>query len=533
MHKLLIKDAFRQILGRVISAIGGFLVVKIMTPYLWPLRFGDYSTILKYFAIWSAFADFGLYVIALRKLWEIKDSFIKKSQEEQADSWQQLTHEELSKQFHENQKPDDASTKEMQLYYGKFVMSRFTTITLVYTIALAIAYLIPAYTSNPYLLRWLPLGMIFSASFMTAGILQLPLQLYWGMKHVSIALTIARIAQVAVMLVLVWFYKGIDFSSWDSRSITAFLLMIGTVIVSAFVQWIYVWIAWNRHIKLTLKPDRAFTWSIFKDNRKYWLAYCLSSLHTLWVMILLGVYYPTVASFDYVGMWAVASALMEILLIVPSSLGNSIIPKIASYTQERMRQVFGALLLFILWIGGVFYVNFSVFRESIIKFVSGTEYLASYTGSRGSDSLLPWLALVLLLSFIKQVYNFLFVALHLNNKLLWVNGIWVAIWAIIWFIAIPRYWIAWAVVTQIVMEICYTLWWLRIAHSHKAPLTFSRKYAFGIVAWIILFTIGGRYIFGSDILVWWKLIAYGIVFNAVILGISYKPVKVIMRGFNG
>ena len=140
-------------------------------------------------------------------------------------------------------------------------------------------------------------------------------------------------------------------------------------------------------------------------------------------MILLGVYYPTVASFDYVGMWAVASALMEILLIVPSSLGNSIIPKIASYTQERMRQVFGALLLFILWIGGVFYVNFSVFRESIIKFVSGTEYLASHTQSRGSDSLLPWLALVLLLSFIKQVYNFLFVALHLNNKLLWVNGI--------------------------------------------------------------------------------------------------------------
>ncbi len=68
-------------------------------------------------------------------------------------------------------------------------------------------------------------------------------------------------------------------------------------------------------------------------------------------MILLGVYYPTVDKFDFVGMWAVASALMEILLIVPSSLGNSIIPKIASYTQERMRQVFGALLLFILWIG--------------------------------------------------------------------------------------------------------------------------------------------------------------------------------------
>lgn len=73
-YKLVVKDAFRQILGRIISAIGGFLVVKLMTPYLGPLRYGDYSTILKYFAIWSAFADFGLYVIALKKLGSIKEN---------------------------------------------------------------------------------------------------------------------------------------------------------------------------------------------------------------------------------------------------------------------------------------------------------------------------------------------------------------------------------------------------------------------------------------------------------------------------
>ncbi|OQB41420.1 MAG: hypothetical protein BWY04_00838 [candidate division CPR1 bacterium ADurb.Bin160] len=43
-----------------------------MSPYLGPLRYGDYSTILKYFAIWSAMADFGLYVIAVRQLGQIK-----------------------------------------------------------------------------------------------------------------------------------------------------------------------------------------------------------------------------------------------------------------------------------------------------------------------------------------------------------------------------------------------------------------------------------------------------------------------------
>ncbi|MEI7478399.1 MAG: hypothetical protein WCJ81_08240 [bacterium] len=67
-------------------------------------------------------------------------------------------------------------------------------------------------------------------------------------------------------------------------------------------------------------------------------------------MILLGIYFPTVDKFDYVGMRAVASALMEILLIVPSSLGNSIIHKVTSYSTEKMRAVFGSLLLFVVWI---------------------------------------------------------------------------------------------------------------------------------------------------------------------------------------
>jgi O-antigen/teichoic acid export membrane protein len=70
---IVLKDAFRQLLGRLLSAAAGFLVITLMTPYLEPARYGDYSTILKYFAIWSALADFGLYVIALKKLGEIKN----------------------------------------------------------------------------------------------------------------------------------------------------------------------------------------------------------------------------------------------------------------------------------------------------------------------------------------------------------------------------------------------------------------------------------------------------------------------------
>ena len=124
-HRLIIKDAIWQLVGRVASAVLGLLVVKIISPYLWPYRFGDYKTILDFFAIWGALADFGLYVIALKTLWVMKEKI---------------------QGIKEN-------NQELETYYGKFVFSRLVTIGVVYIVAIFVAYMIPSYTSNPFLIR--------------------------------------------------------------------------------------------------------------------------------------------------------------------------------------------------------------------------------------------------------------------------------------------------------------------------------------------------------------------------------------------
>ncbi len=86
-------------------------------------------------------------------------------------------------------------------------------IFVIYSIALVIAYFIPSYTANPYLIRGLPLGMLFSASFMAAGILQLPLQLYRKMEQVSIGLIIARLLQLLILGCSVYFiYPQVHFN---------------------------------------------------------------------------------------------------------------------------------------------------------------------------------------------------------------------------------------------------------------------------------------------------------------------------------
>lgn len=129
----------------------------------------------------SALADFGLYIIAVKDMGKIKNK--------------------------------EKNTQKLQTIFGKYVGTRLINIFIVYTLAILIGYILPAYTSNPYLIWGLPLGMIFSASFMVSGILQLPLQLYRRMKDLSIGLILARISQFTILLLTVFIrFPNIDFS---------------------------------------------------------------------------------------------------------------------------------------------------------------------------------------------------------------------------------------------------------------------------------------------------------------------------------
>jgi len=78
--------------------------------------------------------------------------------------------------------------------------------------------------------------MIFSASFMTAGILQIPLQLFWQMKHLSIGLILARMVQIAILGVSIYaIYPLIDFSA-STPVIRAFNAILLSVIASGVTQ---------------------------------------------------------------------------------------------------------------------------------------------------------------------------------------------------------------------------------------------------------------------------------------------------------
>jgi hypothetical protein len=68
---------------------------------------------------------------------------------------------------------DPESTAKLSNYYSKFMGSRVINLVIVYVLALGVAYLIPSYSSNPFIVWWLPLGMVFSATFVLGYFFQL------------------------------------------------------------------------------------------------------------------------------------------------------------------------------------------------------------------------------------------------------------------------------------------------------------------------------------------------------------------------
>lgn len=501
-HRLVIKDAAWQLIGRIISALFWFLTIKIITPYLWPLQYGDYSTILKYFAIRTALADMGLYVLAVKRLGAIKD------------------------------REKDPNRPELKAEYGKFVGTRLSIMSVVYIVAIVVAYLLPAYTSNPYLVRWLPFGMIFSASFMFAWIQQLPLQIFWRMDKLSWSLIVARLSQIAVLIPVVFFiFKDMTFDG-TTMSIVAFCCIMFSVVASSIGQNIQIHISARKLLSLKIQFNRKFTKDIIKRNRQYGVSYYLSSFHTLIVLLFLGWFFPTSGGFGYAGIWALSLSLIEILLIIPSSLGNSLLHKISSYSLVNKRKSIWNLLLLVFWMAVLIALNFWFFADKIILLISDGSYLWTFASltSWWSNQVLPFLGIVLVWSFIKQVYNYLFVAVDKQNVLLPINLVGILIGIPLWIRMIPKYGLFGGVVTQLSIELIFMFGAIRVGKRKKIQPIFSLAILWklcGILLWMAIVWYGINYFRTLNTL--WFFIVW-LCLNLFFVYLSLWTIKKIAKG---
>ena len=506
-HKLVIKDAAWQLFGRIISALFGFVITKIISSYLGPLRYGDYGTIFRFFARWTALVDFWLYVIAVKRLGAIKE-----------EKW------------------DDSP--ELKENYHKFVWTRMFMIIVIYTIAIVTAYLIPAYTSNPFIVRGLPLAMLYSASNMFVGIQQLPLQLFWKMNRLSRSLIVARLSQLAVLLPTVYLiFRNVSFESEEvsTTAILAFCCVIFSVVASALWQNVDMHLRSRNLLPFKIDIDLKFIKNIFKENRKYWFSYFFSSFHTLIVLMFLGWFFPTSEWYGYVWYWALALQLLEILLIIPSSLGNSLLHKIPTYSNLDKRKSMWNLLSLVSWIGWIIAIDFLVFNRDIILFVSSKEFLWSRDSlaTWWSNQILPFLGIVLFFSFIKQIFNYLFVSLEKQNVLFKINLTWVVVWVLVALFIIPKWNLLGWIIVQVLIETIFMVGAMIVAWNMKVFPKFQKKAWFQLLGILGIMLVSGLFINGwldSHEISWWMFLIIAWIYNLIIVWISLKPIKAVAKG---
>ena len=531
-HKLVIKDALWQLFGRIVSALFWFVITKIISSYLWPLRYWDYWTIFRFFARWTALVDFWIYVIAVKRLGQIKN--------ETYWDWTEI--------------PVLDPNSELSKTYWKFVWTRVFLIIVIYTIAIVTAYLIPAYTSNPYIIWWLPLAMCYSASNMYAWIQQLPLQIFWKMKRLTWSLIIARLSQLVVLLpVVFYFFSNVDFQNSSENTpvmILAFCLVTFSVVASSLGQNVEMHLRTKDLLPLKININIPFIKALLKENWKYGFSYFFSSFHTLLVLMFLWWFFPTAAGFKYAWIWALALSLIEILLIIPSSLWNSLLHKIPHYTDENKKKSLWNLMLLVGWIGALIAINFRVFAEDIIVFVSSKSFLWTWESINNwwSNQVLPFLWIVLILSFIKQVYNYLFVALEKQNILFGINLVWVLLWAVLGVVIIPKFWLLWWVITQVFIEMMFTFWAVKLAYARNLNPIFQKKPLMQLVVILLIFCIFwyGIHLYllnarGEWLTIWslelsaWvremiRFFLIALVYNIAIAGISIPAIKKVAKG---
>jgi O-antigen/teichoic acid export membrane protein len=91
------------------------------------------------------------------------------------------------------------------------------------------------------------------------------------------------------------------------------------------------------------------------------------------------------------------------------------------------------------------------------------------------------------LSFIKQVFNYIFVAHEKQNKLLGINAFWVIVGLSLWLYLIPNFQIIWGIYTQVLLEIMFVSWSLFVAYRNRLlpKLNWERL---GTLLWFSLIT---------------------------------------------
>lgn len=384
----IVLNSFLKVLTTVALSL---LSIRLITGYLGKEGFGDYTTILAFFAFFSAIADLGISAVTVR---------------------------EISR--------DGANEKD--------ILSRVVSLRIFTSVALFLFVpFILFFFSYPFAVKfgiWITSGAVIFSSFslFLNGIFQKNI----AMDRIAMVEFFGKLAQLGAVFVVVSLDLG-------------FLAIVSTLVVSLIFNATLAFILSRKYVKFSFIIDRAF-WKKFLIES---LPLGGSALITFFYFKLDAILLSVLQGSAAVGVYGVAYKVMENLTFFPAMLAGLILPLLARSVfldKEKFRDIadttFRVFLIIVvpIVIGGIF------FSSDIISIVSGS-------GFEESIIVLELLLLSLGFIFFGHYFNMMLIVGNLQKKLM-KTLLFVAVFNIsLNLFLIPRYSYLGAAIASVLTEL--------------------------------------------------------------------------------
>lgn len=444
------------VLSRLAVGIISLIVVGFLTRSLGPAGYGSYNSIFAYLFIFSSIADMGLYTILVR---------------------------EISK----------VGAQAEELIASKIFTLRLFFVTSVIILADLLVFALP----YPPLIK---LGVLIASLFsifssltqVLNGVFQKHLRIYF----VSLADIIARLSQLALLVILVHSKSGLVWFVW-------------AVVVAEVIHFFLIFSFSRSLAKVRLSVD----WGYWQETLRTALPIAASLIFVFIYFkldtVLLSLMKP---AYD-VGVYSVAYKVLEAIVFLPAIYIGLVMPLLSKQAVSNrpefvktFRKAFNVLSIFAL----PFSTYLFLLSGKIVRIIGGSGFVQS-------GPVLKILALAILLIFFGNLGGNALVALNLQKKAMWIYLIGAIFNVGANLILIPRYTYFATSWTTVLTELLITLlmFWLikketRIGADFE--VLFKSIVAAGLMA-MLMYPFLNKFILAS------------------VVSLAYYPILFVFKGF--
>ncbi len=372
------KNTLIQIIGKVISTLLGLLAIAMITRYLSPAGFGEYTTITTFLAFFAVIADLGLTLVTAQMLCD----------------------------------PSYEESKSLNNLFGLRLVSAIVFISLAPLIVLFFPYG-----------ATIKLGVLICATaFFFPALNQVIIGLFQkklSMGRDVFSELISRLVLIIAVFLSLHFKLGLNG------------ILIATV-ASAAINFLLHYLLACKFTKI--KPE--FDWLIWKKiiSRSWPLAITiiLNLIYLRADTLILSIF----KSSAEVGLYGAAYRVIDVLTTIPFMFAGIILPILTSAWIQNNKEYFKKLLQksfdFMAIIAIPLIVGSQLLAEPVMKFVAGSDFAAS-------GNILKFLIIAVAAIFLGTMFSHAVIALDKQKKLIWFYVFTSISSLIAYFILIPRY----------------------------------------------------------------------------------------------